>query len=159
MPIINCLFMRNSCLSCVFKTSKLSTEISITLLLLRVVIGLAFLMHGWGKIQSPFDWMGPDAVIPGFFQFLAAFSEFGGGIALIFGLLTRLAGLGMAFTMLVAVYFHMIMFGDPFVATGAGQGSYELAAVYLMIFLLIISTGPGKFSLDKLIFGEISKSK
>jgi uncharacterized membrane protein YphA (DoxX/SURF4 family) len=57
------------------------------LLVLRIVTGLAFTMHGWGKIQSPggpFHWMDqmPDAP-PGPIQALAVLAEFGGGIALI----------------------------------------------------------------------------
>src|SRR5262245_3700726 len=61
------------------------------LLVVRVVFGLGIAQHGWSKIQHPFNWMGPDAPVPAFLQFLAALSEFGGGIALIFGLLTPLA--------------------------------------------------------------------
>lgn len=52
------------------------------LLIIRIVFGLGILHHGWGKIQHPFTWMGPDAPVPGILQALAALSEFGGGIAL-----------------------------------------------------------------------------
>lgn len=127
---------------------------SMALLLLRLVVGIAFLYHGWGKIQTPFSWMPPDAPIPGFFQFLAAISEFGGGLALLLGLLTRLAMLGMGFTMLVATATHKFMMNDPFVATEKGGGSYELALVYFSIAVLFLVVGPGKFSLDAKIFGE-----
>ena len=61
------------------------------LLLLRIVAGVAFMLHGWGKIQHPFSWMGPD--MPGFLQALAALSEFGGGAAWALGLLTPLASI------------------------------------------------------------------
>ena len=120
------------------------------LLLVRLVMGVAFLFHGWGKIQNPFGWMGPEASVPGIFQALAALSEFGGGIALILGLLTCLASLGLAFTMLVAVYTHMVVMGDPFVSQGGG--SYELAAIYFVLSILFISMGPGGFSIDRKIF-------
>src|ERR1700722_20951224 len=78
---------------------------SVGLLILRLVMGVAFAIHGWGKIQSPggaFAWMGPDATMPGVMQLLAVVAEFGGGIALVLGLLTRLAGLGLTCTMAVA---------------------------------------------------------
>lgn len=126
---------------------------SIVLLLLRLVVGLAFVFHGWGKIQSPFSWMPPDAPIPGFFQFLAALSEFGGGIAWILGLLTPLASLGIGITMAVAASMHMFVMKDPFVNLTGGS-SYEIALVYLVIAILILTLGPGKFSLDAKIFGE-----
>jgi putative oxidoreductase len=126
---------------------------STALLVLRVVAGLAFMMHGWMKIQSPFDWMGPDAFAPGVFQALAALSEFGGGLAWILGLLTPLASLGILCTMVVAFSFHAFVRGDPFVAM-AGGPAYELAAVYFCIALLLIAVGPGRFSLDRAFFGR-----
>ncbi|MES2803801.1 MAG: DoxX family protein [Bdellovibrionota bacterium] len=124
---------------------------SAALLLVRLVAGIAMILHGWGKIQAPFSWMGPDAPVPGILQFLAALSEFGGGIALIFGLLTSLAMLGLAITMAVAVYTHAIVKGDPFVGQG---GSYELASIYLVLAVMFIVVGPGKFALDNKIFGN-----
>jgi putative oxidoreductase len=71
----------------------------------------------------------------------------------VFGLLTPLASLGIASTMTVAVSMHLIVFKDPFVNLTGGH-SYELALAYLGIALLILVLGPGKFSLDKKIFGE-----
>ena len=123
------------------------------LLIVRVVFGLGIAQHGWGKIQHPFDWMGPDAPTPGFLQALAALSEFGGGIALILGLLTPLAMFGLAITMIVAATTVHIPAGDPFVARGGGR-SYELAAAYLAVSLLALIAGPGKLSLDAQIFGR-----
>ena len=125
----------------------------VALLLLRVVAGLAFMFHGWSKIQNPFGWMGPDAFAPGIFQALAALSEFGGGLAWILGLLTPLASLGIAATMGVAFWFHAVMRGDPFVASGGG-GSYELAAIYFCIALLLLAVGPGRASVDGTLFGR-----
>ena len=129
-----------------------NTKSSVALLVLRLITGLAFMLHGWPKIQNAFNWMGPDAPIPGIFQALAAFSEFGGGLAWILGLLTPLASLGILFTMAVATYTHVSR-GDAFVGRGA---SYELALVYLGIALLFILAGPGKFSLDAKLFGKKS---
>lgn len=134
-----------------FQATALGSCTSSGLLIVRLVMGLAFILHGWGKIQAPFSWM-PNSTIPGIFLFLAALSEFGGGIALILGVLTRLAGLGMACTMAVAVYFHAVVFGDPFVSKGGG--SYELGLVYLALSVMFVLTGPGRYSLDKIIFGE-----
>ncbi len=123
------------------------------LLIVRVIFGLGIMQHGWGKIQQPFTWMGPDAGVPGFLQAMAALSEFGGGIALILGLLTPLAMLGLACTMLTAIFMVHVKAGDPFVARGGGR-SYELAALYLGVALLMIFTGAGRFSLDAMIFGR-----
>ncbi len=96
--------------------------------------------------------MGPEGFAPGVLQALAALSEFGGGLAWVFGLLTRLASLGVASTMVVAFSTHAFLRGDPFVSKTGGP-SFELAAVYLCIALLLIALGPGRISLDRKVFG------
>lgn len=137
-----------------FKTYALPCKGSAALLILRLVVGLAFMFHGWGKIQSPFSWMGPDAPVPGFFQMLAAVAEFGGGLAWMLGLFTPLASLGIAITMLVATAMHAFVLKDPFVASGPGMGSYEPAISYLCVALVLMFIGPGKYSLDQKVFGQ-----
>jgi putative oxidoreductase len=121
------------------------------LLILRLVMGAAFVIHGWGKIRTPFSWAGEN--FPGYFQLLAAVAEFGGGIALILGLLTRLGALGIAITMAVAATTVHMRAGDPFVATRPGSGSYEMAAVYFACALLFLIAGPGRISADACLFG------
>jgi len=135
-----------------FSVPEQSTLADLALLLIRVVAGFAFMLHGWGKIQNPFGWMGPDGFAPGIFQALAALSEFGGGLAWILGLLTPLASLGIACTMAVAFSFHAIVRGDPFVSMTGGP-NFELAAVYFCIALLLIAMGPGRLSVDRKLFG------
>jgi len=135
-----------------FSVPEHSTFTDLALVLIRVVAGFAFMLHGWGKIQNPFGWMGPDAFAPGVFQALAALSEFGGGLAWILGLLTPLASLGIASTMAVAFWTHAVLRGDPFVSMTGGP-SYELAAVYFCIAVLLIALGPGRLSLDRKLFG------
>ena len=97
--------------------------------------------------------MPPEAGVPSILQGLAALWEFGGGIAWILGLLTPLASFGLACTMTVAVWMHAIVRGDPFVPSGPG-GSYELASIYLCIAVLLLLSGPGRFSLDPVVFGK-----
>jgi putative oxidoreductase len=136
-----------------FAAPEYTTFADAALLLLRFVAGLAFMFHGWGKIQNPFGWIGPDAAIPGIFQGLAALSEFGGGLAWVLGLLTPLASLGIAITMAVAFSFHAFQRGDPFVSMTGGP-SFELAAIYFCLAILLLAMGPGRFSLDRGIFGR-----
>ena len=135
-----------------FAVPEHSTSADVALLLIRVVAGIAFMMHGWPKIQNPLGWMGPNSFAPGPFLGLAAVSEFFGGLAWVLGLLTPLAALGILCTMTVAFCFHAFVNGDPFVSMTGGP-AYELAAVYLCIALLLIALGPGRFSLDRGIFG------
>ena len=121
------------------------------LLSVRVIFGGALALHGLQKIGNPFGWMGPDAPVPGFLQFLAFLSEFGGGLALAFGLLTPLAALGVIATMSVATL--MAHGAHPWVAA-PGQPSKEAALGYLAVALLVLLSGPGRFSLDALLLGR-----
>lgn len=131
---------------------------SVGLLLLRLVMGAAFVLHGWSKIQNPLGWMGPEATMPGILQALAAISEFGGGSALIVGLLTRLASLGITSVMVVALATVHLRLGHPFVGTSDGP-SFELPAVYLVCAIMFLLLGPGKLSLDALLFGKLLGAK
>lgn len=119
----------------------------LVLLLLRAVAGVGMALHGWPKIQDPMGWMGEGAFAPPIMLALAAVAEFAGGIALVVGALTRVAALGIAGTMGVAVWFHAVKLGDPFVAKEGG--SWELAALYLAICLLFVAMGPGRVSFDR----------
>jgi putative oxidoreductase len=132
-------------------------SIALGLLVLRVGIGIAFVLHGFPKL-----FMG-GAVglskglaatgIPGgvLAAYLAGSAEFFGGIALILGILTRPATAVMAFTMLIALVFHLNK-GDKFVA-------YSHALESGILFLSLFIAGPGRFSLDYLFWGEKSKLK
>ena len=125
---------------------------AVGLFALRLVTGAAFILHGWPKIQQAFNWMGPDASVPGFLQAAAALAEFGGGIALILGLLTPVAALAIAGTMVTAIGMVHLSQGHPFV--NPKGPSYELAAIYLVVTVTLALTGPGKLSLDALLFGK-----
>jgi putative oxidoreductase len=128
---------------------------AMALLLVRLVMGAAFILHGWPKIQNPMGWMNAMGMqgVPSFLQALAALAEFGGGIALISGLLTPIAAFGIVCQMLGALFLVHFPKGDPFVGPPGGS-SYELALVYLVMAVLLIALGPGRWSLDALLFGN-----
>ena len=125
--------------------------VSAALLLVRLVVGIAFVLHGWPKIQKPTTWMSsmPDAP-PGFMQAIAAVCEVAGGALLALGLFTRAAALALAAVMVGALALVHIPKGDPFVSPGGP--SSELASVYLAVSLLIAAVGAGAYSLDAVIF-------
>ncbi len=134
---------------------------SVGLLVLRIVVGAAFMHHGWGKIQDPSGWtgwMGPN--MPAVLQALAVSAEFGGGAALILGVMTRLACLGIATVMIVALAMVHLPMHHPFVNTNKGGGpSYELAANYLACAVLFFIVGPGRLSIDAFLFSTPEEGK
>lgn len=128
---------------------------AVALLFLRLVAGTAFVLHGWPKIQHPTSWMGPDAPVPAALQALAALSEFGGGIAWILGALTPIFSIGLLGTMAFATFMVHLRMGHPFVGDPASHGpSYEAALGYLAVAVVLLVVGPGRLSVDSLLFGR-----
>ena len=137
--------MLKTLLSGYFQQNRLQ---SFGLLALRLAAGIALAFHGYGKIQQgATTWFG-DAVPPAL-QGLATFCEFGGGLAMVLGLLTPLSMLGVICTMIGALGLVHIPYHDPYVSPKGGS-SAELATVYLTTALLLLFNGPGIFSLDYL---------
>jgi len=123
---------------------------ALALLSIRLVAGLAFIQHGYPKFQHATTWMGEGMPAP--LQFLAAFAELFGGLALVAGLLTPIAASGLAVVMLVAMFMVHIPAGHPFVGNQENPSSWELPAVYLSIMVALMLRGAGSISLDALIF-------
>ena len=130
-------------------TQEHSHRQAIGLLVLRLIVGTAFILHGWPKMQNPTGWMGPDGP-PAFLQLAAAVAEFGGGIALILGFLTPLAAGLIAINMIVAMFLVHFPKGHKFV--NPGEGSFELPLVFLGVMILFVTTGAGRYSLDAAIW-------
>lgn len=133
-------------------TARLSSPqaVSLALLLLRLVTGVAFAYHGWPKVQAPFTWMTEAGMlgVPSLLQAAAALSEFAGGLLLALGLLTPLAALGILGTMLGALVLVHFPAGHPFVDMTHEGHSYELALVYGVIALVVLVTNGGRYTLD-----------
>jgi len=129
---------------------------SSAILLVRLVVGAAFVLHSLPKFQNPFGWMtamGAENAPPGFIQALAPVCEMAGGILLAIGLFTRVACLMLVSVMIGALALVHIPHGDPFVGK-PGQPSAELAVVYLSFSLLVAAIGAGAYSLDAVLFAE-----
>lgn len=120
---------------------------AVGIFILRVFLGYALVIHGKGKIQNPLGWMGPDGP-PAFLQGFAAVAEFFGGLALMFGLLTPLACVGVMCMMFVAVLSHITRGEASFIGGKGIENNYELAGMYFLLALSILLTGPGILSVD-----------
>ncbi|MDQ4489109.1 DoxX family protein [Sinomonas sp. ASV486] len=123
--------------------------------ILRVALGAVFFAHGWQKFfeftipgaQGAFAQMG----VPGaqFAAPMAAGLELAGGALLIVGLLTRVAGALLAVEMLSALFLVHVSAG-MFVEKGGMELVLLLAAGAAAVALV----GPGRASVDGLIFGR-----
>ena len=127
---------------------------SLLLLSARIIFGLLFLSHGiqkWSNFQE-LSSVFPDPLGIGSSVSLglAIFAELACSIGFMFGILYRLALIPMIFTMLMA--FFVIHGADPFAVK-------ELALVYLVVFVLMLLAGPGKFSVDSVLGKILAKNK
>ncbi len=135
--------------------SALNTTKSIAPLTIRIPLGIVLAAHGAQKLFGWFggyglegtgQWMASIGFEPGMLMaFLAGFSEFVGGIALMFGLLTRPAAIVTAFTMLMAMTVH---WGNGLFLANNG---YEFALILLFSSVSLAIQGGGRYSLDNLI--------
>lgn len=127
----------------------------LALLVVRLVADSAMALHGWSKISGDkgMTHWGDGMGIPGPLQACAALAEFGGGIAWMAGLLTPVASLGLVITMGVATYKMAIEYKKPYVG-GPGEASAEAASGYLALAILFLLVGPGRLSIDSLLFGR-----
>ncbi|MAR75444.1 MAG: DoxX family protein [Candidatus Marinimicrobia bacterium] len=128
--------------------------VSYSLLILRVIASVMMIInHGWNKILAGqekwnrlgtalTDFIGIDFMSV-FFGFMAAFSESIGMVMVIFGIFTRPAAFLLLFTMFVASMNHLVDGKFP-----------ELAIMYLIVMLVLLISGPGKFSLDYKFFSQ-----
>lgn len=142
---------------CAITSSRpLSTDAG--LLLLRLGVGVSmFLFHGWGKLTGgPERWekiggamgvLGIDFA-PQFWGLMAAISESLCAALLVAGILTRPAAALLAFTMLVAALTHL---ARPEGSPGAGWDGASHALELLAASLCLLFTGPGRFSLQRLL--------
>ena len=128
-----------------------TTRFNVGLTILRVAAGATFAAHGAQKlfvygfagVTGAFQGMG--IPFPGVTGPLTGLVEFFGGLALVVGLLTRLASFGLAVTMLGAIALVHLAVGF------FGPNGAEYPLTLLAVTVALAFTGAGPFSLDALI--------
>jgi len=127
---------------------------SFALLIVRVVVGCFMMTHGIQKYHmlmagGPVKFADPIGIGEGPSLLLAVFAELVCSALLIIGLATRVVVVPLIITMIVAVF--VVHATDAFEAK-------ETAAIYLMIYVFLLITGSGKYSVDGMINRNKKKS-
>ena len=129
-------------------------QLDLGLAIMRVVTGIVFAAHGGQKlfvygfagVTGAFGQMG--VPMPGVVGPLVALVEFLGGLALVAGLLTRLASVGLAAVMLGAIFLVHLAAGFF-----APQG-FEFPLTLLAATIALLFTGAGRYSIDAILAGR-----
>lgn len=114
------------------------------ILLVRLGVGIVFLVHGTQKLMMLSGTIGffGKLGVPPVLAYLVVAIEFLGGIAMILGLCSRLAGILIAAVMVGSIY--LVKFEVGF------SGGYEFDLVLLLSALGVTFLGAGKYSLAKM---------
>lgn len=127
--------------------------VSLIILALRVFFGVLFFTHGVDKMVNFNELSYTYPSVFGFGSYMtlmvSIFCEFACSLFLISGLIVRITVLPMIASMAVAFFdIHDGMFPDG-----------ELSLIYLIVFLILYITGPGRYSIDYLIDMKFKKDK
>jgi len=137
----------------IFTPGSYPDNINFALFLLRISAGVFMLTHGLGKFSklfgdNPIKFADPIGLGETASLSLAVFAEVFCSVFLIFGIATRLSAIPLLITMSVA--FFIVHADDSF-------GRKELPLVYIIIYLTLLITGAGKFSIDHWLHRKINQ--
>ncbi|MGJ7921765.1 DoxX family protein [Neobacillus sp. LXY-4] len=131
--------------------------INLGLLIIRLVIGVLFIGHGAQKLFGSFGgyglkgtggWFESIGMKPGItMALIAGLAELFGGILFALGLLTPLAGIMIAGTMVMAI----VKVHGPNGLWSTSNG-YEYNLTLLAVAIGVALIGPGQYALDTLLF-------
>ena len=126
----------------------MSIQVNTALLLLRIASAAAFLYHGSAILFGCFGGPGPVAFAnshhwPAIMGYLIGLAQVAGGLAVLFGILTRLGAACLAIVMLGAIFTVHLPHGF-----NIGDGGIEYALTQFLIAIALMLTGPGAYSLS-----------
>src|ERR1700674_2306225 len=147
-------------------TWMLGTDGDWVIAVVRIVLGVVFFAHGAQKALGWFGGAGLQSTvrvfreqlrIPAPLALVSVAAEFLGGLGLVVGLLSRIAALGIAVVMIVAILTVHRKFGFFMNWYGEKQGhGIEYHILVLALALTVIIKGAGAFSLDQVLYQHVS---
>ena len=127
----------------------------LALLLLRLGLGIIFVSHGYPKLFGHSQqWMGAFQRMgfPAYFAYISGILEFFGGLLLIAGLFTQVAGLLLAVEMAIAIWRVHLPQGSVLAVH-----NYEFPLALAVGTFALAAVGAGVLSFDNAIFDSRGK--
>ena len=129
---------------------QLARFTDVALLLLRIMIGLVFIVSGWKHLKNPEERSKDIEMSKGFTIFLGA-AELAGSLGVMLGVLAQLAAAGLILIMLGAIQRKMFIWHTGFWgSSGANGWSYDTMLVVMN--LVILTRGGGSLSVMNWLF-------
>lgn len=125
----------------------------LALLVLRLALATIMIAHGAQKVfggMPRFQGLVSNIGLPAWMAYLSAAAEFGGGILVLLGVLTRFAALAIAVDLAVAIVKVHVKAGLR------GPGGFEFPLAVVAIAFALIFFGAGPISLDSIFSGRPS---
>jgi len=126
------------------------TKLSVSLLFLRLSLAYGFYepaKNKWADINTVAEWFGSMGIpLPTLNAYMAASTEALGVLLLTLGFATRLISLPLIVVMIVAIV--TVHLGNGF---SAGDNGFEIPLYYMLMLLVLVAHGAGKFSVDNFI--------
>ena len=123
---------------------------SVSLLFLRLILAYGFYEPAkmkWSDISSVAEWVGSMGFpLPTLQAYMAASTEALGVLLLTLGFATRLISIPLIVVMIVAIV--TVHLGNGF---SAGDNGFEVPLYYMLMLLVLVAHGAGKFSIDHFI--------
>lgn len=121
---------------------------SVGVLLLRIVLGVIFITHGYTKLFRPAGFA-HGVGLPVLVGFLVGFAETFGGLGVLLGFYTPISALAIVLVMFGALYFKIFKWHVPFADPAKNGWEFDLMLLALGIALILI--GPGVHSMDSIL--------
>lgn len=134
--------------------SRTTTATDYALLIIRLVLGVTFLVHGSQKMFGAFGGPGLAAVVKmmGPVGYLVAIGEFFGGLGILVGFLTRFSAAALTVIMLGAIFMVHLHYGFFMNWAGKQQGEgFEYHLLVIAMALALAIAGPGLLNLGRLL--------
>ena len=126
---------------------------SLALLLARFTVAYGFYgpaMNKWSDMDAIAQWFGSIGIpFPTINAYMAASTEITGVVLLTLGFLTRIISIPLIVVMIVAIVTVHLPNGFE-----AGNNGFEIPLYYMLFLFIFITHGAGRFSLDRLVFGD-----